>query len=246
MSIKNGDTLGNDWPEDPENPNEGVQFDAVVMNPPYSAANWNKAGLKVSDPRFEIGGALPPDSKGDYAFISHMIHSLAEGGRMAVVLPHGVLFRGASEGRIRQNLIDMNLLDAVIGLPSNLFFGTGIPACVLVFKQNRGRDEILFIDASGDDKYEKGKNQNKLREGDIQRIVDAYETYKTEDKFSYVAKKKEVIENDYNLNIPRYVDTFEEEDMVDMTKVSENIKEIKAELSEVEAQMAKILGELGL
>ncbi len=249
-----GDTLSN--PLHLEN-DKLMKFQVVVANPPFSLDKWAMgfAGegddkdfkmTEASDPYKRFGWGVPPTSKGDYAFISHMIHSLAEGGRMAVVLPHGVLFRGSSEGKIRQNLIDMNLLDAVIGLPSNLFFGTGIPACVLVFKQNRGRDEILFIDASGDDKYEKGKNQNKLREDDIQKIVNSYEAYKTEDKFSYVAKKKEVIENDYNLNIPRYVDTFEEEDMVDMSVVSENIKSIKDELSEVEAQMAKIMEELGL
>ena len=175
-----------------------------------------------------------------------MLHSLSEGGRMGVVLPHGVLFRGASEGKIRQQIIDMNLLDAVIGLPSNLFFGTGIPACILVFKQNRDRKDILFVDASGDGNFEKGKNQNKLRETDIQRIVDAYEKYESEVKYSYVATIDEVKENEYNLNIPRYVDTFEEEEMVDMEEVAENIANIKAELAEVEAQMSKYLEELKL
>jgi type I restriction enzyme M protein len=165
---------------------------------------------------------------------------------MATVLPHGVLFRGASEGKIRQQLIDMNLLDVVIGLPSNLFFGTGIPACVLVFKQNRDRSDVLFIDASDDGLYEKGKNQNKLREEDIQRIVDAYEKYETVEKFTYLATKEEIKDNDYNLNIPRYVDNFEEEEMVDMEEVTENILKIKVELEEVETKMAKYLEELGL
>jgi type I restriction enzyme M protein len=140
----------------------------------------------------------------------------------------------------------MNLLDAVIGLPANLFFGTGIPACILVFKQNRDRKDILFIDASGDEYYEKGKNQNKLREEDIQRIVDTFEKYETVDKFAYVASLDEVKENDYNLNIPRYVDTFEEEELVDMEEVAKNIASIKEELEQVEAQMAQYLEKLGL
>jgi type I restriction enzyme M protein len=140
----------------------------------------------------------------------------------------------------------MNLLDAVIGLPANLFYGTGIPACILVFKQNRDRKDILFIDASGDEYYDKGKNQNKLREEDIQRIVVAYEKYETIDKFAYVASIDEIKDNDYNLNIPRYVDTFEEEELVDMEEVAKNIASIKEELEQVELQMSKYLKELGL
>lgn len=249
-----GDTLSN--PLHLEN-DKLMKFQVVVANPPFSLDKWamgfagegNDKDFKMeegSDPHKRFGMGVPPSSKGDYAFVLHMIHSLAEGGRMATVLPHGVLFRGSSEGKIRQKLIEMNLLDAVIGLPSNLFFGTGIPACILVFKQNRDRDDVLFIDASGDDFYEKGKNQNKLREEDIQRIVDAYDKYETVEKFSYVATRDEIKENDYNLNIPRYVDTFEEEEMVDMDEVAENISSIKAELAEVEEQMAKYLEELGL
>lgn len=135
MTIKNGDTLSNDWPEDPKNPNEGVQFDAVVMNPPYSAKNWNKAGLKVSDPRFEIAGTLPPDSKGDFAFLLHGLYHLGTNGTMAIVLPHGVLFRGSSEGEIRKRLLDKNYIDAIIGLPSNLFTNTGIPVAIIILKR---------------------------------------------------------------------------------------------------------------
>lgn len=249
-----GDTLSN--PLHLEN-DKLMKFQVVVANPPFSLDKWamgfagegSDKDFKMEeghDPYKRFGIGVPPTSKGDYAFVLHMIHSLAEGGRMATVLPHGVLFRGASEGKIRQKLIEMNLLDAVIGLPANLFFGTGIPACVLVFKQNRGREDILFIDASGDGLYEKGKNQNKLREGDIQRIVDAYDKYETVEKFTYVATRDEIKENDYNLNIPRYVDTFEEEDMVDMEEVAERITTIKAELAEVEVQMAKYLEELGI
>lgn len=201
---------------------------------------------ETHDPYKRFSWGVPPKSKGDYGFVLHMFHSLAEGGRMGFVLPHGVLFRGASEGRIRKNIIEMNLLDAVIGLLANLFFGTSIPACILVFKQNRDKKDILFIDASGNGYYEKGKNQNKLREEDIKRIVDTYEKYETIDKYSYVATTDEIKENDYNLNIPRYVDTFEEEELIDMDEVKENTKNIKKELEEVETQMEKYLEELGL
>ena len=234
-----------------------MKFQVVVANPPFSLDKWamgfagegDDKNFKMEeslDPYKRFDWGVPPAAKGDYAFVIHMIHSLAEGGRMAVVLPHGVLFRGASEGKIRQKLIEMNLLEAVIGLPSNLFFGTGIPACVLVFKQNRNREDVLIIDASGDGLFEKGKNQNKLREEDIQRIVDTYEKYQSVEKFACVATRDEIKENDYNLNIPRYVDTFEEESFVDMEEVAGNIANIKAEISEVEALMSKYLEELGL
>ena len=210
MKIKNGDTLGNDWPEDPENPNEGVQFDAVVMNPPYSAANWNKAGLKVSDPRFEIGGALPPDSKGDYAFLLHGLYHLGTNGTMAIVLPHGVLFRGSSEGEIRKKLIDKNQIDAVIGLPSNLFTNTGIPVAIIILKKNRKlSDPVLMIDASNN--FIKVGKQNVLQEKDIAKIVDVYISKEEIAGFSHLASLKEIIQNEYNMNIPRYVQSIEED-----------------------------------
>ena len=210
MKIKNGDTLGNDWPEDPENPNEGVQFDAVVMNPPYSAKNWNKAGLKVSDPRFEIAGALPPDSKGDYAFLLHGLYHLGTSGTMAIVLPHGVLFRGSSEGEIRKKLIDKNLIDAIIGLPSNLFTNTGIPVCVIILKKNRKlSDPVLIIDSSNN--FIKVGKQNVLQEKDIAKIVDAYINKEKIAGFSHLATLKEIIENEYNMNIPRYVQSLEDD-----------------------------------
>ena len=152
----------------------------------------------------------------------------AENGRMAIVLPHGVLFRGASEGRIRKQLVELNLLDAVIGLPANLFYGTGIPACILLFKKNRTSRDVLFIDASGDGNYEKGKNQNILRDCDIARIVSAYTARKNIEKYSYLASFDEIRENDFNLNIPRYVDTFEEEELVDIDEVKKNISDIEA------------------
>lgn len=253
--IESGDTLSNPLHLEDE---KLMKFQVVVANPPFSLDKWAMgfAGTEAEDEKFKMESSLdkyrrfdwgvPPTSKGDYAFVQHMLYSLAEEGRMGVVLPHGVLFRGASEGKIRQQIIDMNLLDAVIGLPENLFFGTGIPAAVLVFKKNRKRNDVLFIDASGEGNYEKGKNQNRLREEDLQKIEDTYNKYETFDKYSYVASLDEIKENDYNLNIPRYVDTFEEEEMVDLEEVAQNILSIKAELTEVEAQMAKYLEELGL
>ncbi len=210
MTIKNGDTLASDWPEDPDKPNEGVQFDAVVMNPPYSAKNWNKAGLKVSDPRFEVAGALPPDSKGDYAFLLHGLFHLGQEGTMAIVLPHGVLFRGSSEGVIRKKLIDKNYIDAVIGLPSTLFTNTGIPVTVIILKKNRKlTDEVLIIDASNN--FIKVGKQNVLQEKDIAKIVDVYTSKDKVAGFSHLAKRTEIIQNEYNLNIPRYVQSLEEE-----------------------------------
>ena len=253
--IENGDTLAN-----PMHLEDGklMKFQVVVANPPFSLDKWAMgfAGAEIEDKKFKMESALDPyrrfewgvapSSKGDFAFIQHMLYSLAEDGRMGVVLPHGVLFRGASEGKIRKQILELNLLDAVIGLPENLFFGTGIPAVILIFKKNRTRNEVLFIDASGEEHYEKGKNQNKLREEDLKEIEKVYNSYETVDKYSYVASFDEIKENDYNLNIPRYVDTFEEEEMVDMDAVAKNISNIKEELEEVEKQMTKYLAELGL
>ena len=256
--IWQGDTLAN--PQNLEN-DKLMKFQVVVANPPFSLDKWDSGFLSGAEEdskgkkkmsaeldryhRFDWG--VPPASKGDYAFVLHMLASLdAENGRMAIVLPHGVLFRGASEGKIRRQLIDMNLLDAVIGLPANLFYGTGIPACILVFKKNRPQNDVLFIDASAEGNFEKGKNQNILRDQDIQRIVNTYKARANEDKYSYVASLDEIKENDYNLNIPRYVETFEEEKLVDIDEVKQNIANIETELAEVQAQMAKYLEELGL
>jgi type I restriction enzyme M protein len=191
---------------------------------------------------------VPPASKGDYAFITHMIETtfLAEheNGRVGVIVPHGVLFRGSSEGRIRQSLIEENLLDAVIGLPPNLFFGTGIPAAILIFKRHRPDRTVLFIDASRD--FEPGTNQNRLRERDLERILSTYRARQTVDKYAYLATAEEIAENDYNLNIPRYVDTFEPEPRVDLGAVGQEIADLKAQLADVEARMADYLRELGL
>lgn len=254
-NIEWGDTLAN-----PLHLEDGklMKFQKIVANPPFSLDKWAMgfAGDGNDDKKFKMEASLdqhrrfewgvPPTSKGDYAFIQHMLYSLAKGGTMATILPHGVLFRGASEGKIRKEIIEMNLLDAVIGLPEGLFYGTSIPACILVFKKDRTREDVLFIDASGEGNYEKGKNQNKLREEDLQKIVATYDSRETIDKYSYKATKKEIQDNDYNLNIPRYVDTFEEEAPVDMEAVKQNIADIKKELAVVEAEMEKYLKELGL
>ena len=210
MTIRNGDTLSYDWPEDPEKPNEGVQFDAVVMNPPYSVKNWNRSGLKVSDPRFEIAGTLPPDSKGDFAFLLHGLFHLRQSGTMAIVLPHGILFRGGAEGEIRKKLIDKNYIDTIIGLPSNLFTNTGIPVVILILKKNRKLDEpVLVIDASQE--FIKVGKQNVLQEKHIAKIVDTFVERRREEGYSSLVYREDILENDYNMNIPRYVIAKSEE-----------------------------------
>lgn len=210
MTVRNADTLAQDWPEDPERPNEACQFDAVVMNPPYSLKNWNSEGLTLSDPRFSFVGAMPPDSAGDYAFLLHGLYHLGQQGTMAIVLPHGVLFRGGAEGAIRKRLIDKNYIDAVIGLPSNLFTNTGIPVCVVVLKKNRSLGEpILIIDAS--QYFVKVKTQNMLQDKDIARIIETYTSRIETESYSHLASLEEIKQNDYNLNIPRYVEPIETE-----------------------------------
>lgn len=222
-----------------------MRFEAVVANPPFSA-HWSANPLFMNDDRFSQYGRLAPKSKADYAFIQHMIHQLDETGTMAVVMPHGVLFRGAAEGHIRRYLIeDRNYLDAVIGLPANIFYGTSIPTCILVFKKCREQDkDILFIDAS--QHYEKAKNQNYLRDEDIERIVSVYRNRETVDKYSYVAPLDEVKENDYNLNIPRYVDTFEEEEPVDLEAVSGELKALEKDMRQTDEEIAGFCNELNI
>lgn len=210
MTVRNADTLSHDWPEDPSRPNVGVQFDAVVMNPPYSLKDWNKAGLKISDPRFEIAGTLPPDSKGDFAFLLHGLFHLGTNGTMAIVLPHGVLFRGGSEGDIRQRLLDKNQIDTIIGLPSGMFTNTGIPVIVMILKKNRPVGEpVLVIDASRS--FIKVGKQNVLQEKDIAKIVDTYSSRREIEGYSYLATHKEIIANEWNMNIPRYVEADNDE-----------------------------------
>ena len=218
-------------------------FDITVANPPFSLEKW---GMEVaeSDPYGRFRRGLPPKTKGDYAFILHMIETLKPGtGRMAVVVPHGVLFRGSSEGKIRKQLIDENLLDAVIGLPEKLFYGTGIPAAILVFRKDKTDNSVLFIDASRE--FKSGKNQNQLSDENIAKIVQTYKESKTVDKYAYVATLEEIQENDYNLNIPRYVDTFEEEEEIDLMAVHAERKQIEAELAKLNARMDGYLRELG-
>ncbi len=228
------------------------KFDTVVANPPFSLDKWG-ADEAESDKYNRFWRGTPPKSKGDWAFISHMIETLNENGKAGVVVPHGVLFRGSSEGKIRQKTIEENILEAVIGLPANLFFGTGIPAAILIFnKAKSAGTDVLFIDAS--QHYESVKNQNKLREADIERIVSTYRNFSAgkvkagivQEKFSFAATFDEIRENDFNLNIPRYVDTFVEEPEVDIAKVQKEIIDIERELVEVQNEMKKYLTELNI
>ena len=210
MTIRNADTLAQDWPEDPKRPSEAVQFDAIVMNPPYSLKKWNSDGLTISDPRFSFVGMMPPDKTGDYAFLLHGLYHLGQKGTMAIVLPHGVLFRSGAEGAIRQRLIDKNYIDAVIGLPGKLFANTGIAVCIVVLKKNRSiGDSILVIDASKH--FTKGKDHNILQDKDIARIVDTYSQRIEHTGYSHLVSLDELKKNDYNLNIPRYVEQIETE-----------------------------------
>ncbi len=240
MELKRADTLEEDWPIiTKDNIEAPRKFDAVVANPPYSQT-WSAD--KDKDPRFKAG--LAPKSKADYAFIQHALYHLEDTGTMAIVLPHGVLFRGASEGKIRQVLIDENKLDTVIGLPSNLFYGTSIPTVILVFKGNKARQtkDVLFIDASND--FDKGKNQNILDDRHIDKIMDAYTNRKTIDKYSYVASIDEIKQNDYNLNIPRYVDTFEEEETIPLSQIVDELVDIDLKINESTNNLFSMLDKL--
>ncbi len=267
--IRWGDTIRNPKLKEDD---KLMKFDTVVANPPFSLDKWGaddsdvddkkkgekgvaQTGFKAaSDPHSRFWRGVPPKSKGDWAFISHMIETAYEGrGKVGVVVPHGVLFRGSSEGKIRQKTIEENILEAVIGLPANLFFGTGIPAAILIFNKGKGDNkDVLFIDASQG--YAPGKNQNKLRPEDIEKVVKTYERFNTgelnagvvEDKYSYVATYEQIAENDYNLNIPRYVDTFEEEAEIDIAAVQQEIEQLEGELKTVQAEMSRYLKELGI
>ena len=238
FDIKNEDTL-----EQPQHTD--LRFEAVVANPPFSA-KWSSDPLKMNDDRFASYGRLAPSTKADFAFLQHMAHQLDDHGTLACVLPHGVLFRGAAEGHIRQYLInESNILDAVIGLPANIFYGTSIPTCIIVLKKNREHtDNVLFIDASAH--FEKVKTQNVLRPEDIDRIMEVYTERKTTDKYSYVATLDEIKENDFNLNIPRYVDTFEKEDPVDLEAVSLELKELEGEIESTDNTISEYCDELGI
>ena len=220
-----------------------MKFDVVIANPPFSLDKWGQE-IAAEDRYDRFRRGIPPKSKGDWAFISHMLATAMDGkGRVGVVVPHGVLFRGGQEGKIREASIRENLLDAVIGLPANLFFGTGIPAALMIFDKSRkqGR-KVLFIDASRE--FEQGTNQNKLREQDIQKIVRTFQERKTIDKYSYLATFAEIEENEFNLNIPRYVDTFEPEPEIDIAAVQQEIEEIETELAKTQDKMKGYLKEL--
>jgi len=243
MDLRNADTLEQDWPDgiDSNGIDHPRSFDAVVANPPYSQ-HWDNAESKLKDPRFKDFGKLAPKSKADYAFVEHCLYHLKPTGRMAIVLPHGVLFRGAAEGTIRRAIIDKNYLDAVIGMPSNLFYSTSIPTVVLVFRKDRTTNDILFIDASQN--FEKGKNQNRLRDEDIQKIIDTYAARKDVDKFAHVASLDEIKENDYNLNIPRYVDTFEEEEPIDLDEVNRELESNAKEMERLRKELQAMIDQL--
>ncbi len=238
FDIRQEDTL--------ENPQHlEKRFEAIVANPPFSAI-WSANPLHMSDDRFSQYSKLAPKSKADFAFVQHMIHHLDDNGTMAIVLPHGVLFRGSSEGHIRKYLIeDRNYLDAVIGLPANIFYGTSIPTCILVFKKCReDSDNVLFIDASKH--FEKVKAQNYLRDEDIDKIITTFQNRETLDKYSYKASIEEIKENDFNLNIPRYVDTFEEEKEIDLDDVSFTLQALDNDMIETDKTIADFCDELGI
>lgn len=228
-----------------------MQFDVIVANPPFSLDKWGEKHLE-NDQYHRFDRGMPPASKGDYAFISHMVATAKpKSGRVAVIVPHGVLFRGSAEGRIRKAFLEENILDAVIGLPNGLFQTTGIPVAILIFDKSRepggkneSRKDVLFIDASKE--YIPGKNQNTLSEEQIQKILDTYKNRTETEKYSHLATPEEIAENDYNLNIPRYVDTFEEEEEVDLSAVSAKIADLELQLQDVQDQMQQYLEELGL
>ena len=237
FDIKQEDTL-----EHPQH--NGLQFEAIVANPPFSA-NWSANPLFTSDDRFSQYGKLAPASKADFAFVQHMIHHLADNGTMALVLPHGALFRGGAEQHIRKYLIeDRNYLDAVIGLPEKIFFGTDIPTCIMVFKKCRENpNDVVFIDAS--QHYGKG-TQNYIRQEDIDKIITTYQNRITESKYSFVASIDQIKENDYNLNVPRYVDTFEEEEPIDLEIVSSKLINLEKEINATKSNITNFCKELNI
>lgn len=256
FDIKNEDTL-----ERPQH--YDLRFEAIVANPPFSA-NWSASPLFMNDDRFSAYGKLAPSSKADFAFVQHMLHQLDDNGTMAIVLPHGVLFRGGAEGHIREYIIkEKNYLDAVIGLPANIFYGTSIPTCILVLKKKRTDPQnILFIDAS--QHFEKVKTQNVLRTEDIDKIIDTYKNRTEEEKYSHIAPisrirtdamlgvsdmhgvSSSIAENDYNLNIPRYVDTFEEEAAIDLQAITEELRTLANQSKTTDATIADFCTELGI
>ncbi|MEK4948715.1 type I restriction-modification system subunit M [Carnobacterium sp. FSL W8-0810] len=236
QDLRNADTLDQDWPTE-----EPTNFDAVLMNPPYSA-NWSADKGFLEDVRFSTYGVLAPKSKADFAFLLHGYYHLKDSGVMAIVLPHGVLFRGGGEGKIRKVLLENGAIDTVIGLPANIFFNTSIPTTVIILKKDRPTKDVLFIDASQG--FEKAKNQNTLTDEHIDTILEAYAKRENKEKYAYVAGFEEIVENDYNLNIPRYVDTFEEEEDIPLETISTTIQQTKKDLAHAESELFGMLNEL--
>ncbi|GAB2323827.1 type I restriction-modification system subunit M [Alkalibacterium sp. m-11] len=234
--LHNADTLDADWPTE-----EPTNFDGVLMNPPYSA-KWSGEKGFLDDPRFSMYGVLAPKSKADFAFLLHGYYHLKDSGVMAIVLPHGVLFRGGAEGKIRKALLENGAIDTVIGLPANIFFNTSIPTTVIILKKNRETKDVLFIDASND--FTKAKNQNILEDKHIKKILDTYGNRENVEKYAQVASYEEIVENDYNLNIPRYVDTFEEEEPISLAEVAKELKNTRTKIEDSNNELAEMIQEL--
>lgn len=236
QKLRNGDTLDSDWPTDEE-----IDFNMVLMNPPYSA-KWSAAPGFLQDERFSDYGVLAPKSKADYAFLLHGLYHLKNNGTMAIVLPHGVLFRGAAEGKIREKLLRAGNIYAVIGLPANLFYNTSIPTCIIVLKKHRDGRDVLFVDASK--KFEKGKKQNTMTDEHINAVLELYHKRETVEKEAFLASFEDIEKNDFNLNIPRYVDNFEKEEEIDLNDLLADIKATDEELEKTEKEFLSMLKEL--
>lgn len=236
QKLRNGDTLDGDWPT-----GEETDFNMVLMNPPYSA-KWSAAAGFLQDERFSDYGVLAPKSKADYAFLLHGLYHLKSDGTMAIVLPHGVLFRGAAEGKIREKLLRSGNIYAVIGLPSNLFYNTSIPTCIIVLKKHREGRDVLFIDASK--KFEKGKKQNAMTDEHIDSILELYSNRETVEKESYLASFEDIEKNDFNLNIPRYVDNFEKEEEIDINDLLSEMKSTDNEIERVKGEFVSLMKDL--
>ena len=236
QKLRNGDTLDGDWPTDEE-----TDFNMVLMNPPYSA-KWSAAAGFLQDERFSEYGVLAPKSKADYAFLLHGLYHLKNNGTMAIVLPHGVLFRGAAEGKIREKLLRAGNIYAVIGLPANLFYNTSIPTCIIVLKKHRDGRDVLFIDASK--KFNKGKKQNEMLDEHIDEVMNLYTKRETVEKETFLASFEDIEKNDFNLNIPRYVDTFEEEELIDLNMLLTDMKKTDEEIEKVEGECLSLMKQL--
>lgn len=236
QKLRNGDTLDGDWPT-----GEDTDFNMVLMNPPYSA-KWSAAAGFLQDERFSDYGVLAPKSKADYAFLLHGLYHLKNNGTMAIVLPHGVLFRGAAEGKIREKLLRSGNIYAVIGLPANLFYNTSIPTCILVLKKHRDGRDVLFIDAS--QKFEKGKKQNAMTDEHIDSVLELYTKRETVEKESYLASFEDIEKNDFNLNIPRYVDNFEQEEEIDINALLTDMQNTDTEIAKTQSELVSLLKDL--